>query len=345
MGKTHAFVLSALGLAALGIGYGHAANAAAMRGVVNRVANGAHRAVRGITIFNAPPGVAGAGQIASGADGYLYLAGRGTSSRDRIVRFKPGGPYQSFDVPTSNAGVQGIAVATDGNVWFTESLSNKIGRLSRNGRIAEYPVPASVPPLLMQAGPHGDVWFTTNGKYIGEVEATGKVTLHPATDSFGLGPLSVGIGPAGRVWFGFGGDVGRFDNGIEKLFLTGERLEIHTPDYGITTGPDGNIWFTLFMSEIVCRMKPDGSVLTAFSWYPGVNQVPAAIIAGPDGMLYVTANGAVVGMTTNGIPTVYPVPSSASGDFVFFRGITIGPDRNIWFASENTGRVGRLSLH
>lgn len=50
-------------------------------------------------------------------------------------------------------------------------------------------------------------------------------------------------------------------------------------------------------------------------------------------------------MTTTGIPTLYAIPPSARGDFVFFRGITVGPDGNVWFASESSGKVGRLSLH
>lgn len=285
MARRYECILSCLCLMAMGAVYSPAANARSTT----------RWATRGITIFGAPPGVAGAGQITSGSDGYLYLAARGVSSQDEIVRFKPGGPYQRFNVPTPNAGVQGIAVASSGDVWFTEGRSNKIGRLSRDGTIAEYPVPASVSPQFMQAGAHDDVWFTTNGAYVGEVEPSGRVALRPAADSYGLGPLSIGSGPAGRIWLGFGGDVARVEKRSQKLFLTGERLEVHTPDYGITTGQDGNIWFTLFMSELVCRMKPDGSVLTAFSLYPGVNQVPAAIISAPDGMLYFTATARFLG--------------------------------------------------
>lgn len=63
----------------------------------------------------------------------------------------------------SNSGPFGIALGSDGAVWFTEITGNKIGRLDTDGKIIEYDLPekASFPSMIV-AGPDGALWFTEN---------------------------------------------------------------------------------------------------------------------------------------------------------------------------------------
>src|SRR5258706_4936915 len=55
--------------------------------------------------------------------------------------------------------------------------------------------------------------------------------------------------------------------------------------YGITRGPDGNLWFTEYAANRIGRITPNG-VVTEFV-VPGVG-APFAITAGPDGNLWFT---------------------------------------------------------
>jgi virginiamycin B lyase len=67
-------------------------------------------------------------------------------------------------VPTANSSPTGIATGPDGALWFTENTANKIGRITTDGIINEYPVPtASSGPWGIVAGPDGALWFTESG--------------------------------------------------------------------------------------------------------------------------------------------------------------------------------------
>ena len=68
--------------------------------------------------------------------------------------------------------MRGIAVAADGDVWFTENFANKIGRMDANGAvIGEYdiPTPASGARCIA-AAPDGRLFFTQyDAGLIGEI--------------------------------------------------------------------------------------------------------------------------------------------------------------------------------
>ncbi len=66
----------------------------------------------------------------------------------------------------------GIAAGPDGNLWFTESDGNRIGRITPGGTITEFArgISAKSRPFGIAAGPDGNVWFTEfSGNRIGRV--------------------------------------------------------------------------------------------------------------------------------------------------------------------------------
>src|SRR6266545_8133390 len=84
---------------------------------------------------------------------------------------------------------------------------------------------------------------------------------------------------------------------------------------GITTGPDGNVWFTVpdlqHYGGSIGRITP-GGVLTPFS---RLNPAPSFIVTGPDGNLWFTQDDrcddgfASIGrMTPAGVLTQFPQP-------------------------------------
>lgn len=69
-----------------------------------------------------------------------------------------------FPILTANSGSEAINAGPDGNVWFVEYRSNKIGRITPQGTITEFPIPTPDPNIEndddITAGPDGNVWFT-----------------------------------------------------------------------------------------------------------------------------------------------------------------------------------------
>ena len=95
---------------------------------------------------------------------------------DKIARFKDG-QFQEFKVPTSNSGVNALAEAPDGSIWFAEggwrgsASSNRIGRLDvQTGKIEEAVLPTpNSQPVALTIDQKGNVWFVEMG--------TGKIAL------------------------------------------------------------------------------------------------------------------------------------------------------------------------
>jgi streptogramin lyase len=115
----------------------------------------------------------------------------------------------------------GISAGPDGNVWFTERLGVRLGRITPDGVITEL---AGGFPLAVVDGEQ-----TT------------------------ASPTGITTGPDGNVWVGdeIGPRIGRSTpDGAITVFADGiTALTYYTP-VEITAGPDGNLWFTEFADPI-----------------------------------------------------------------------------------------------
>ena len=127
-----------------------------------------------------------------------------------------------------------------------------------------------------------------------------------------------------------------------NLVIVEHNVAPASPNW-LTTGPDGNLWFTDSNHNSVDRVTLDGTVTA----YPvvGSNVLPSEITSGPDGSLwFLEMNGqgtppvTYVGrMTTSGVATEYPTSGG------FFAGIAAGPDGDVWFNEADTFSVAKIS--
>src|SRR5437879_6112879 len=106
-----------------------------------------------------------------------------------------------FPIPSVPGSPLGIAEGPDGNMWFTEQLPNKIGRITPDGRITEYPIPTpNSSPYLITKGPDFALWFTEYAtSKIGRIIAQGH-----GVSEFALPANSNPIGIAvsdDDIWF------------------------------------------------------------------------------------------------------------------------------------------------
>jgi virginiamycin B lyase len=93
----------------------------------------------------------------AGPDGNLWLAENG----NKVGRLSPSGStLKEFSTPTSDSNPFDIAVGSDGNLWFVEQNAHKIGRITPEGSISEFPVSTAGIIWGIASGSDGNVWFT-----------------------------------------------------------------------------------------------------------------------------------------------------------------------------------------
>src|SRR5207248_2546691 len=68
----------------------------------------------------------------------------------KIVRITPAGTFTEFTIPTGVSGPVGIAAGPDGNLWFTEDTTSKIGLVG-----AGVPAPSVRAPSVTGSGEQG----------------------------------------------------------------------------------------------------------------------------------------------------------------------------------------------
>ena len=89
---------------------------------------------------------------------------------NRIVRFTPDGTQTAFPLPTPASNVGAIAAAGNGDVWFGEGATKRIGDLNpATGMITEYPVdpgPNGTSPVATAVDGSGNVWVATADRII-----------------------------------------------------------------------------------------------------------------------------------------------------------------------------------
>ncbi len=106
----------------------------------------------------------------------------------------------------------------------------------------------------------------------------------------------------------------------------------------ITSGPDGNLWFTEIWANKIGKITTAGSITE----YP-LPQTYAVfgIAAGTDGALWFTESGVnrIGRITTAGSITEYAVPTPSATP----QWITAGPDGAVWFSETGSFKIGRIS--
>jgi virginiamycin B lyase len=111
----------------------------------------------------------------------------------------------------------------------------------------------------------------------------------------------------------------------------------HGRTCSITSGPDGNRWFTYIDKGQIARMTPKGA-LTVFS-LPNLHAGPCSLKTGPDGAIWFTESydSKIGRITTDGQVTEFSGLSDNASS------ITVGPDGNLWFVKYLGDRIGKIT--
>ena len=235
----------------------------------------------------------------------------------------------------------GIALGSDGALWYTERGTDSVGRIETDGTLGPSTVlEVGADPTAIASGVDGAVWFTDPGlNRIGRLAPDGTLVEFPVPTS-NAAVAGITAGPDGAMWF-----TERATHRIGRITADGSFTEFPIPSstpgpLGITAGPDGALWFTEQRGNRIGRMTTSG-VVTEYT-LPVASSLPAGIAAGPDGALWFTMRAAnrIGRITVNGSITTWPVPTAASDPTA----ITTGWDGALWFTGPDTDLIGRVAL-
>jgi virginiamycin B lyase len=249
-----------------------------------------------------------------GADKAFYIGDESSS----IIRMTVKGAVQAFPIPSGDAtSTDGMALGSDGNVWFAEF--NHIAKITPSGKITEFAYPPGYSTNQyggVTTGSDGNVWFAeSSNNAIGRVvPSTGKVTMFPIPTCT---PAAVVLGNDKNVWFfclsgapllGYVTPKGKV-----ATFAIGGAFGSNETEQFCARGPDGEPWCASGSDGTVFRVDTSSHTVTNFTPPLGAGVRPDAVALGSDGNLWVDSVGGDLDVLVTNPMKVTPTKLSFSG--------------------------------
>lgn len=274
--------------------------------------------------------------------GPLQLDGNG--SGNTLSRAEP---FDNFSLPGTNLGLTSIVAGPDGAFWFIESSTNRIGRITTDGSVAEFSLGPATSASNLDKGFDGGLWFIDQAKnQIDRFDPATHVVSIMQTAEVSRHFNGLAATPDGLWFIEYFGDlatIGRIASGVTTFTPLSEFAQ------DLTVGPDGSsVWF---IESPAILSAPDhlGEIAGgAFSQVPfslppsgSSKTIITSFVAGPDGNFWATAvvanrlfqKGEIFKVSTAGTVQVFKLPGS---DNTLASSIIAGPDGNLWFAINDT---------
>jgi len=137
-------------------------------------------------------------QITVGFDGNLWFT---EEQGPAVVRMTTDGITRVFPYGDPTALLYAARQGPDGNVWVSDIISTRLGKISPGG-LHKVRVPGSSTGVAgLASGPDGNVWFTENDSaHIGATTPDGT-TVHYIALAADRRPIGITAGPDGNIWF------------------------------------------------------------------------------------------------------------------------------------------------
>jgi len=288
-----------------------------------------------------------------GPDGRIWFTATsfGSGSTDLVGSTSLSGEKREYELAARTLTTIGDIVAgSDGHLWFADTARSEIGKVSLDGKVAEFPLSQGSAPEAVAQGPDGAIWFTeSKADRVGRIDGNGAISTFALPG--GAEPAGLANGPAGALWIAEHGS-GR----IARMTPDGTASEFPLPEAAgkplqIARSTDGDLWFS---EEGVNRLgRIDTSGHLAEFEVPGntggVGGGTSALAPAPDGGVYFVTGteraGNEIGELSpagdlTGIGCVDPsctLPVS---------GLAVGPEGRLWYATgvRYTGGGGGTAL-
>jgi len=99
------------------------------------------------------------------------------------------GAFREYDLPSNDP--LGMTMGPDGALWFTDRANAKVGRMTLQGHVREWDLPATANIQRIVSGPDGALWFTDlNGNRLWRITTRGRLSSYPIAG----GPVGISVG-------------------------------------------------------------------------------------------------------------------------------------------------------
>lgn len=253
----------------------------------------------------------------------------------RIIEYSaPAGDKQT------GVAVDSLVMDRKGNIWFTERLAGKVGKLDRTGNITEFPLSSpKSEPLGIDVDRNGNIWvalrFANKLVRISPDGVQSEVEL-PEPDSE---PRTVFVDSRDRVWYTarVANEIGYYDTSTKKI----TRLEIPTKNArpaGICETSGGEIYFVEMVGNKIAKVV--GKQIVEFS-IPTKFSGAFKVIADKENNLWFTQviSNAIARFDTSTFEFMeFKIPTEDSRP----GGIAIDSKGFIWFTQQKGNKIGML---
>jgi virginiamycin B lyase len=246
-----------------------------------------------------------------------------------------------FDTPTAGSWPDYIVKGPQHAMWFSEFYTDRIGRVTMNGKMTEFSLPDNTDIEGITFGSDGNIWFSAPGaNQIGRMTPAGSVTTFaiPANDP---DPRGMTLGPDGNVWY-----VEFYDGYIGRLTPQGVFTRFAIPDgpysspWTITTGPDGDLWFSESITNKLGRFNPSTQQFDTPITVPTQNATPWGVMMAPDKHIWFTerTGNKIAEVTAKGKIKEFAIAQPGS----YPEALAPGGDGKLWFTEMQDGNVGNI---
>jgi virginiamycin B lyase len=228
---------------------------------------------------------------------------------------------ESFPVP-AGSGPHDVAPALDGGVWYTAQDSGELGWLDpTTGETRHTDLGSGSAPHGVIIDDAGTAWVTDGGlNAIVSVDPTGQeVTVYPLPDDRPHANLNTASFDGGGIlWFtGQNGIYGSLDRATDEMVVY-DAPEGRGP-YGITTTPDGVVYYASLAGSHIARIEADGSATVIEP--PTPEQGARRVWSDSDGRIWVSEwNSGNLSRYTSDTDTwdVWPLPGESPETYAVF---------------------------
>jgi len=258
-----------------------------------------------------------------------------------------------FPVPTSSAGLGRIVTAPDGNMWFVEEDTNKIGRITPQGQITEF----NLGPTTTGEGMVMDLDVAPNGKVWVVYDSGWKaVEFDPATGNasgYGLGDYPYGgavrVAPDGAAWITMNYD----ESGIVRI-VPGQPAQwtANAPECEDVLGEanDGTMWCQGGGLDTLVKVGQDANSGTTYP-LPSDATYPNGLAAGPVGSIWFTRSSSGTMFTSPSRGSIGYLDAASGATKIWSTGsrsapsdLVRGPDNQMWFTNRGAAPgIGHIS--
>ena len=247
--------------------------------------------------------------------------------------------YATPDEDGAKVGVDSLVMDRSGTIWFTERITNRIGKLQPDGGIRQFSLSTRDGYALgVDLDSHGNLWFAQRyGNRLGWMTPDGAIQEMELPEAKSE-PRTVFVDSKDRVWYTAreANQIGYLEAGTRKLHRLRIPTEIARPA-GVCEGKERSIYFVQMVGNKLARVRDDMSIVeyplpTKFS-------APFKCVADPQGNIWFTqvfgnSIGRFDARTEQVTEFKIPTPDSRPG------GIAIDRRGRIWFTEQKGNKIG-----